>query len=258
VSANKWAAVIDANGQYTAWHNTGNYIEIRDFQITNSQCLGINDEGSYVLILGNNVHHIPAKKSICRDNGGSGIVNSNYAGSEDKVIGNVVHDIGTPSAPDQSVHGIYHSNTGGLIANNIAFRNAGWGIHLWHSANAVIVANNTVFNNGSGGILIGNDRTLNDHTLVSRNIVAYNGGFGISENTATGTHNRYVENLTFRNTKGNIHLQNENQQEQTIYEAPQFANYTGDGNGDYHLVPNAGPNQRGLGAYVPLLDTSEQ
>ena len=34
-----------------------------------------------------------------------------------------------------------------MISNNIAFDNAGFGIHCWHACNALTISNNLVFDN---------------------------------------------------------------------------------------------------------------
>ncbi len=191
--------------------------------------------------LNNNVHNIPA--SQCGNDGGAGIDNSSYTAYDDDIIGNVVHDIGSREKPNQLVHGIYHSNYGGHIANNVVYRAAAWGISLWHAARNVTVSNNTVFNNGAGGIMIGAGNApggiVNDHTMVANNIVVRNRGYGISENTATGPANRYLNNLLFQNERGAYYLQNGIRASGSIEADPQFVDYTGDSRGDYHLTKNS-------------------
>jgi len=238
-SETKWSARIKTKGVSESWINEGNYVDIIGFDITGDGSYGIFNKGSYVRIIANHVHNIPA--SSCDRYGGAGIVNANYNGHDDDVIGNVVHDIG-PLTDCNLVHGIYQANLRGHIWNNISYRNAAWGIHLWHAANAVTIANNLVFENRKGGILIGAGEepggVTDDHVVVTNNIVIYNHGLGISEYGDTGTHNRYLDNLVFANSVG-IQLQNGNKDQGTLSVDPQFVDYRPDGSGDYHLKPTS-------------------
>jgi len=128
-------------------------------------------------MLGNQVHNLTVSGG-CGGNGGGGIMNANYTGSDNDIIGNVVHDIGVPGACN-TVQGIYHANLRGHIQNNIVYRVSAWGIQLWHAANNVMIENNTVFANGSsgmgGGIVIGSGDSpggiVLDNTKVTNNIV---------------------------------------------------------------------------------------
>jgi hypothetical protein len=75
-------------------------------------------------------HRLP-----CTSKGGSGIgVDSYYKGMYSEVVGNSVHDIGPPGC--RYVQGIY-VNTPGTVRNNIVYRVAEAGIHLWHDAHKV-------------------------------------------------------------------------------------------------------------------------
>lgn len=245
----KWAAKIVVDG-YTAWTNRGEYVDIEGFDIAGDGCIGINNESSHVRIGYNRVHDIPALSSLCGNDGGAGIADSNYTGTDDNVIGNVVYDIGSHEHPNQLVHGIYHSNRGGRIVNNLVCRVAAWGITTWHAAREVIIVNNTVVNNGAGGIMVGAGDApggiVNDYTRVSNNVAAYNvsgccsnAGYGIQERGATGSHNRYFNNLVYQNQAGTIQFQNGLAATGTINANPEFVNYTGDCSGDYHLRPSS-------------------
>jgi parallel beta-helix repeat protein len=194
------------SGNSAVWWNRGDYVEIEGFDISGNGALGIYNQGSHTRIIGNTIHDIPA--SGCPHDGGAGINNGNYAGSDDDVIGNTVHDIGDWHVACPRVHGIYHSNLGGRIENNVVFRNQGWGIHLWHAASHVTIRGNRVTDNGYGGILIGSVGSdfpagtgANQQTLVSGNLVVHNGlasgaaGYGIEEYGDVGTNNRYENNV---------------------------------------------------------------
>jgi hypothetical protein len=228
---------------------------MQDFDLAGmpGSCLGINNLGGNTRIIGNRVHDIPADlPNHC--GGGAGIDDSNYSASDDDVIGNIVYNVGDRNNPNQLVHGIYHANLRGNILNNITFNNAGWGIHLWHGPTNVNILNNTVFNNGAGGILIGNNITVNDYTTVANNIVFKNLAYGISENTNTGTHNQYYNNLVYQNSGGNLYLKNGNTDVGTVVADPQFSNYTGTSAGDYHLKANSPAIDSGSSLAAPAYD----
>ncbi|HTC95941.1 MAG TPA: Ig-like domain-containing protein [Terriglobales bacterium] len=247
VSDQKWGAKLTASmgGSGATWWNQGNYIDIQGFDITGGGSLGIYNEGSGTRMIGNNIHNILA--SGCPAQGGAGIEDGNYAGSDDDIIGNWVHDIGDFNNPCPLVHGIYHANRGGHIYNNVTFHNEGWGIHLWHGATAVTISNNAVFSNGYGGIIIGavsgdfpGGSGLDDNTIVTNNIIFRNGlsagasGCGIVEYGDVGWSNHYVNNLVTQNGPSDWCLVN-NSSQGTINANPGFVNYQDNGSGDYHL-----------------------
>jgi hypothetical protein len=63
-------------------------------------------------------------------------VDSYYKGTHSEVTGNSVHDIGPPGC--RYVQGIY-VNTPATVRNNVVYRVAAAGIHLWHDAHEVVV-----------------------------------------------------------------------------------------------------------------------
>jgi parallel beta-helix repeat protein len=251
VSDKPWGAKLtsSATGNSATWHNKGDFVDIKGFDITGAGALGIYNYGSYVRIIGNHVHDIPA--AGCPNYGGGGIHNGNFQGSDDDVIGNVVHDVGDYGVKDcPRIHGIYQTNLGGHIWNNIVYRNQSWGIHLWHNASHNIISGNTIFNNNWGGILVGDsvkDSATADYVVVTNNIVVDNGHFGVQEYGRTGSHNVYANNLLYGNKQGGFQLLNNSKDVGTITADPQFANYQANGNGDYQLRPGS----PGLSAGIP-------
>lgn len=246
VSDTPWAAKLvgKATGNSTVVWIKGDYVDFKGFDITGAGTMGIYVTGSNVRIIGNHVHNIPATN--CR--AGAGILNGNFKNGRDvDIISNLVHDVGDYNKPCALVHGIYSSNRGGHIINNISFRNQGWGIHTWHAATNVTIANNTVFNNAYGGIIIGagDGNWTNDHSVVANNIVYRNGlvpgakGNGIEEYGRTGKHNQFINNLVFANGPKDWRLQNGNTHRGTLAVDPQFVNYTGDITGQYDLKPSS-------------------
>jgi hypothetical protein len=233
VSTQQWGARI-TSANSVVWRNTASYVDIVGFDVsgTGAAYIGILNGGSNVVVRDNHVHDIPA--AGCTSNGGAGIDNANYQASNSDIIGNVVHDIGGFPTACHRVQGIYHSNRGGHIWNNIVYRIVGYGIHLWHFPYGVTIANNLVFQSLSGGILIGSDDIVADEFLVTNNIVFDNPGYGIREIGRTGVHNRFLNNLVYRN--GSNWRLLTGTQSGTVTADPKFVNYQASGNGDYHLA----------------------
>jgi hypothetical protein len=228
VSDQDWGAVILAPGRDGfAWKNTGSYTDIIGFEIAGSRCGGIGLGGSYQRAASNHVHNSAAGCST--SDGGSGINDYDYTTHGNDIVRNYVHDIGTGEPSCGQLHhnyiqGIYQANAGGHIEHNIVANSCGFGIHLWHAATHATITNNTVVGNRAGGILIGSGdapcSTIgcpggNDYTIVSNNIVAFNGnsssgGWGLGETSQepgrTGIHNEYSHNLSFKNFTGDFYL----------------------------------------------------
>lgn len=209
VSTTKWGARIvppATGGIKSAWDNRGNNISIVGFEVDGSKPgtgpawrSGLYSGGSHTHVHGNKVHHI-ATTIPCTSAGGSAIgIDSYYRGVKGKVIDNVVHDIGPNGC--RFVHGIYIS-TSAVVDNNVVYRVAAAGIHLWHDANDVVVTHNTVSRSKHGIVVGGGDyywRTIGaDHIRVHRNIL-YDNVHGIAEAGKTGCNNVYSHNRMFKN-----------------------------------------------------------
>ena len=251
-----WGAKVRTTGSDISWTNEGDYVDIQGFDITGDGLHGIVNYASYVRIVGNHVHDIPAVDA--GSEGGSGIEDGNYSAHGTDIIGNVVNDIGDPTNPDHRVQGIYLANSGEHVWNNVVYRVQAYGIHAWHAATNETVANNLVFGCGAGGILIGDGDTpggvTNDHAIVSNNIVINNHGYGIKELGQTGTHNRYLNNLVYGNDDGAFSLQNGNVDQSTVVAGPRFINYQPAGSGDYHLASDSPCIDAGTSTGAPTTD----
>jgi hypothetical protein len=251
----------DPNGRM-AWDNRASYIDIEGFEVDGSAPpgeageiatpwrIGIYSGGSHDRILGNHVHDI-ATKAPCDSGGGSGIgVDSYYRGKDSEVNGNSVHDIGPPGC--RYVQGIYFATTGS-IRNNIVYRVAEAGIHLWHDAREVVIANNTVAASNTGILVGGGDfyhtQGPDDHTRVFNNIV-FDNRYGISEQGATGPHNSYRNNLVFKNSERDWQLAKGMLHSGTVAQAPHFVDYRSeyrrDGTPDFRLAAHSPAIGRGL------------
>jgi hypothetical protein len=263
VSDTKWGAQIVGSGTEAMWTNRGDYTDIVGFDISGSGRLGIVNWASYTSISGNHVHDLTVSGG-CTNDGGAGIVNANYSGSDGDIIGNVVHDVGVPGACN-GVQGIYHSNLRGHIFNNIVYRVSSYGIHLWHAANNVVIANNISFANGSrgmgGGIVIGSGNSpggiVLDNTHVINNIVYNNPRASIEEYCyrgvrCIGANNTIANNLVYGNGVGITLL--EGTASGTIAEDPLFVSYQPNGIGDYRLQSTSPAIDKGVSAAAPVAD----
>ena len=246
LSTQRWGAKIVPplnSSSPSAWDNRGNYVDIVGFDVDGTiyqggtkWLNGIYSGGSYDSIRNNHVHHI-ATLDNCTSAEGAGIsIESFYHGIKSEVIGNNVHDIGPAGC--RAIQGI-NVNTPGTVANNIVYRVAFAGIHLWHDATNVIITNNTVSASHSGIVVGGGDNYYttgpDDHTHVSNNIV-YDNKNGISELGATGKNNTYHNNLVFENAGGDWRLSNGIQAAASVAKAPQFLSYSRTGTPDFRLV----------------------
>ena len=263
VSDTKWGAKIIGSGKEVMWLNNGSHVEINGFDISGPGRLGIQNMGSNTLVTNNRVHHITVSGG-CTGSGGAGIVNASYTSSAGDIIGNVVHDIGKPGGCN-GVQGIYSSNKGSKILNNIVYRASAYGIHLWHAATDSTIANNTVFANGSsgmgGGIVTGvGDKPGNiqlKNTKVINNIVYKNPRQGISQycysgQSCIGSGNVTANNLVYGN--GSAISLRVGSATGTINADPKFVSYNPTGTGDYRLQSSSPAVNKGIKANAPTVD----
>jgi parallel beta-helix repeat protein len=210
------------------------------------------------MIRNNWVHHI-AKNVSCTSAGGSAIgVDSYYRGIKSDVISNLVHDIGPVGC--RYVQGIYVS-TSGTVKNNVVYRVAEGGIHLWHDATNVIITNNTVVASNTGIIVGGGDyyhtSGPNNNTIVANNIV-YDNRMGISEQGQTGTGNRYTNNLVYQNSTYNYSLKNGLSPSASVSAVPGFVSYTRTGTPDLHIVSTSPAVGKGTATNAPATDFDDK
>lgn len=237
VSATKWGAKLvpaKVSPNKTAWDNRASYVDIVGFEVDGSKhqsgvrwTHGIYSGGSHDVIRNNHVHHI-AQGNGCNRAGGAAIgVDSYYRGVHADVIANLVHDIGPAGC--RYVQGIYVS-TSGRVKNNVIYRVAEGGIHLWHDARDVAITNNTITNSNTGIIVGGGNfyhsKGPNDHTAVFSNIVVDN-RMGISEQGRTGLNNSYRNNLVYQNSRYNWRLKNDLPHSDTVSAPPKFIAHDG-------------------------------
>lgn len=268
ISDQQWGAKIRSSSSYTVLKMTGSYIDVVGFDVSGDagSCLGIAIWGSYSQVIGNHVHDIKAPATVCGSNGGAAIHNASYTSKYNDTIGNLVHDVGSWPTLDARVHGIYYTNYGGKILNNIVFRCAGFGIHLYHVPTNITIANNTVFNNVYGGLYLGaaeGTGVATSNMLVTNNFFINNVYYGIIETHVIGPNNRYINNVVRGNNQngkgGNMILQTSKGSTQTGTITTDngsltFAHYTGDVYGDYHLVLGSQGLDAGTSTAAPTKD----
>ena len=263
VSDTKWGAKIVGSGSEAMWTNNGNYVDISGFDITGPGRLGVLNYASNTLISNNHIHNLTMSGG-CTGSGGAGAVNATYTASNGDMIGNVVHDIGKPGACN-GVQGLYSSNKGGKIMNNVVYRVSAFGIHLWHAATDVTIANNTVFANGTtgmgGGIVIGVGDSPGGvqlkNTKVFNNIVFNNPRGGIQQycysgQSCIGSGNTVQNNLV----SGSATLvgMKVGSATGTIGGDPKFVSYNPTATGDYRLQSGSPAVNKGLAASAPTVD----
>ena len=263
LSNTTWGAKIVGSGTEAMWTNNGNYVQIVGFDISGPGRLGILNYASNTLVKGNHIHNLTLSGG-CTGSGGAGVVNATYTGSNGDVIGNVVNDIGKPGGCN-GVQGIYSSNAGGKIMNNIVYRVSAYGIHLWHAASGTIIANNTVFANGSSGMGGGIVTGVGDspggvqlvNTKVVNNIVYNNPRAGILQYCYSGVNcigsgNVVANNLVYGN--GSAITMKVGSATGTVSADPKFVSYYPTGTGDYRLQSTSPAINRGTSSYAPTTD----
>jgi uncharacterized protein YjdB len=260
ISDTKWGAKVYGSGCDPIW-NSGDYVQIINFDVTGNCSDGIGVNGNYNKVIGNRVHDLPGTS------GYAGILadccNYNLVGIQ--IIGNVVDNIAMGTGSNL-IHGIYAAGPSSVIMNNIVTRASAACITHYHGSTRSIVSNNIVAN-CKYGIQIAADGaiTSDDYTTVDNNI-AVNNGRGIYEYPTAGPHNVYNNNIVYNNSTANLDLCCGGTPSGTItLTAAQFnalfVNYTGDMTGDYHLQGGAVAIDAGtlscaagITSCVPLLD----
>ena len=260
VSDTKWGAKVYGSGCDPIW-NSGDYVQIINFDVTGNCSEGIGVNGNYDKVIGNRVHDLPGT------GGYAGILGDccSYSKTGIQIIGNVVDNIAMGTGSNL-IHGIYTGGPSSVIMNNIVTRVSAACITHYHGATRSIVSNNVVAN-CKYGIQIAADGgiTSDGYTTVNNNI-AVNNGRGIYEYPTAGPHNVYNNNIVYNNSTANLDLCCGGTQSGTLtLTAAQFSalfvNYTGNMSGDYHLQSGAVAIDAGtiscasgVTGCVPLLD----
>ena len=267
---NKWKATIApqstaGNSNYTLYFSRASYVTVRDFEITGTPDTAAAvkfDSGTNNVVIGNNIHSVGVSTSKCLS--GAGIL---IADNNETVDGNLIWNVGPPRSAKfrcNQQHGIYiAAGTGGKVQNNIVSGIwQGYGIHLdGVGLSAWTVANNTVINSGdnahnTGGPFIFScgGGTCDNNVFVNNLFSQTQGGRCFWEfpgKGKLGNHNSYTNNLTHNcGTQDWITGSGKEQKSSD----PQFRNYTGGPDGDYHLKSGSPAIDAGTPVNAPATD----
>src|SRR6266550_2722219 len=140
ISDTKWGAKVYGSGCDPIW-NSGDYVQIINFDVTGNCSDGIGVNGNYNKVIGNRVHDLPGTS------GYAGILadccSYNLVGIQ--IIGNVVDNIAMGTGSNL-IHGIYAAGPSSVIMNNIVTRASAACITHYHGSTRSIVSNNIVAN----------------------------------------------------------------------------------------------------------------
>lgn len=265
VSDTKWGAKLVIGSMGTCWINSGTFVDIKGFDVTESPSggcrIGILNYASNVRILNNRVHDLTRHPDIagCSSNGGAGIDHFSSTSTNVEASGNMVFNIGNPTVHTCNfTQGIYIAMRHAVVKNNLVFEIASFGIKLGHFVSHVDVVNNTVFNNGKGGIWIGgnDDNSADDFNHVNNNIV-YNSASGTGINAAYSnatSNSTFLNNLVYGNATNWYFGAISAAHSGDVTAAPAFVNYTGNSSGDYRLQPNSPAVDKGSSVSAPVID----
>jgi hypothetical protein len=178
---------------------TGSYFRLHGFVI--EKAIG---RSSCNIYLWSNAHHVEVSGNEIRYSQDQGIFADNTTRAL-YVLGNRIHDDGWDHLPGQhQSHGIYIEGAKDLIANNVIYGHPyGFGIQIYPANRDTIVVNNTVAFNALGGIVLGGSGGVSNIT-VRNNILAYNGGYGITSADANPNASVADHNVIFANGAGAI------------------------------------------------------
>ena len=148
ISETKWGAHIDGGGAKYIWYNTGNYVRIYGFDITDlgTESAGGCDSGPVAIInYGTNVEiahnrlHGLGSSSRCF----SAAIDSVTGSTSTSIYANVIHNLAYDINDQHCCYGIYLQSTG-KVYNNLIYHGATYGITSWHGATDLYIYNNTV------------------------------------------------------------------------------------------------------------------
>jgi hypothetical protein len=235
------AVIVGSNTAGPAvWRSYGDHVVIDGFELSGANDDGLIVSGSHTQILNNRAESFT---NTCM---------SVYTSAYDQVNIDFIGNVAAWCGSSNQDHGIYVAHTGGIVANNIAYGNRGYGIHCWHACDRLQIVNNLVFNNDEGGIVVGQGDDPNngavpaDYMLVANNIAVGNGTHeGIRESGATGPNNLYLNNLVNGNAIGGVDIIGGGAERGTVTSSPGFVNYQSNGSGDYHLAGGSAARNTG-------------
>jgi hypothetical protein len=261
VAQHKWAAKIvptstAGNNNYTLSIASASYVSVQNFDITGTpttdSIVKFYVSAPNNSLVGNSIHGSGVSYTDCIS--GSGVL---IADNNEKISNNWIWNIGPRREAGfrcNQQHGIYvTAGSGGRIENNVIFQIwQGWSFHFnGKGLSNWTVVNNTIFNGGDnvhqsgGGFMLHCLGGSCDGNRVSKNIFANMQGFAFFEwndGGSIGTGNVYENNVVFHCPISKwLHGRSANE----LNVDPEFVNYTGDQNGDYHLKHGSPASGRG-------------
>jgi len=126
-----------------------------------------------------------------------GIKEMGHGGVHFVLEGNIVHDVGVTGQD----HGFYIPASDAVLRGNVAFRAAGFGIHLYSTPARVHVYDNVTFENAVAGIIV-----AGPDNVVAHNVVTDNGNSGIMLFRTGCTGNTFVNDVAFANQGGQFSM----------------------------------------------------
>jgi hypothetical protein len=209
ISTTKWGAQIDGGGAKYIWYNTGNYVRIYGFDITDlgtdspggcdSGPVAIINYGTNVDMAHNHLHDL-GSSSRCFSAAIDSVTGSTSTNIYDNVINNLAYDIND----QHCCYGIYLQSTG-RVYNNLIYHGASYGITSWHGATNLYIYNNTVDDMQSKScIQVGSGDSGNVPTPwydVENNILSNcaNSGLYVYTNNLISTTSVFRNNLIYNN-----------------------------------------------------------
>ena len=243
VSDTKWGAKLVGTSSGRVWTLNASYVVIDGFDIS-----GPNDMGIYIgwtgsgfghnTIQHNRIHDL-TQSGGCNSTGGSAIETGEGEAGYNKILANVVANIGASMTGScNTIQGIYIATTNDVVQDNLVSGIAEGGIQQWHGATNSTIVNNTVFNCNEGIILGDGDGFAlsggSSNNYVANNIVVNNKTAGIDEMGTMSGGNEYIDNLLYNNPK-NLITKTNPAVSGTVNADPLFVNYQANGTGNYHL-----------------------
>jgi hypothetical protein len=209
ISETKWGAQINGGGAKYIWYNTGNYVHIYGFDITDlgTESPGGCDSGPVAIInYGTNVElaynrlHDLGSSSRCF----SAAIDSVTGSTSTNIYANVINNLAYDIHDQHCCYGIYLQSTG-RVYNNLIYHGATYGISSWHGATNLFIYNNTVDDMQSKScIQIGSGDSGNVQTPwydVENNILSncIASGLYVYTNNPISTKSIFKNNLIYNN-----------------------------------------------------------
>jgi hypothetical protein len=131
--------------------------------------------------------------------GGSGVM-TEPGSARISILRNRVHDnVDLRNCNGWQAHGLYIEGSDHVVANNLVYdQPEGWGIQAYPSGAGSRFSENTLVDNALGGFV------LSYEAMIVNNVVAFNGGFGVTRSGTGQGACRIATNVIFGNASGGV------------------------------------------------------